>query len=116
MDDTLPIETCEIDAHHVDGVFVVCLAGEVDVVCWPDLNDLARRFSTPERVPGIVIDFTETTWIDVRCAHLVDAMLEVAETAGRTHVVTGLNDRLRRLLRIMRTRVLDHELDFPLPH
>ncbi|WP_124726470.1 STAS domain-containing protein [Staphylospora marina] len=87
-----------------DQTFILHVAGEVDVYTAPALREKLLPRCTGDR--KVVVDLSGTTYIDSTGLTVLIGAWKSQKGSGGKLVVTGLNDRLRRLFQI--TRLEDH--------
>ncbi|MFF5205278.1 STAS domain-containing protein [Streptosporangium sp. NPDC000396] len=87
-----------VSSHQCDGVTVISVSGELDLITAPTLRKHLRAAALPPATPVLIVDMSEVSFCDsVGMSELVLA-LHRSQTDGVRLMLSGVHGNLERLL------------------
>jgi len=107
-----PFFTTQIEAR--DGVASVALRGELDMATVPILEHQLAEFEG-DRVPEVVLDLRDLTFMDSTAVHFFMAARDRARTSGHRLTLVGPSPGARRVFELTGTQFLLSEQETVVP-
>jgi anti-sigma B factor antagonist len=100
-------EHCSIRTKKDDGTMTIRLGGEIDVASRRDLLSVVADSVFGDRPERVVIDLTDTTFVDSSGIALLSLACHAADSVGADYEVTAGPRTVTRVLELSGVRWLD---------
>ncbi|MEY2452807.1 MAG: hypothetical protein QOD92_2381 [Acidimicrobiaceae bacterium] len=99
-------EQCSIRTNNDDGTTTIRLGGEIDVASRRDLLSVVADSVFGERPERVVIDLTDTTFVDSSGIELLSLACHAADSVGADYEVTAGPRTATRVLELSGVRLI----------